>query len=144
MDMWIGLGWITFTAIVIAGIAVLFDWWQEGRKWHTLQQSSWEDTANQAEQWAKLAYRKGEQFRGELLEMEEEVQEMRYLLAEVCKQVSLACRSICPGTEPAPPLRSVYNDLDRLADEAVKAYELERPGRPREIPFPPVKAAGSE
>lgn len=144
MDVWIGLGWICFTALVIGCGAVLFDWWQEGRHWRSVQVCRWEETASQAEQWAKLAYRKGEQFQAELLQMEEEQQETRYLLAEMCKQVSLACRSLCPGTEPAPQLRSVYNDLDRLTAEAVKTYELERPGRPREIPFPPAAVGGSE
>jgi hypothetical protein len=145
MEVWIGLGWLTLTAGVIAGIAVIVDWLQDGRKLGEVQQMEWEMTAARAEDWARTALGQSQRVREELLGMEERIEETRYLLAEVSTQVAAAGRMLCPpGMEPAPRLQAVYNSLDRLAEEATRIYEAERPGTPRQIPFPPPVIGGSE
>jgi len=145
MEVWIGLGWLTLTAVVIAGIAVIVDWLQEGHKLREVQQVEWETIAARAEDWARTALGQSRRVREELQGMEERIEETRYLMAEVSRQVAAAGQMLCPpGMEPSPRLQAVYNSLEQLADEAVRIYEAERPGRPRQIPFAPPAAKGSE
>jgi hypothetical protein len=88
-------------------------------------------------EWAQYAVREVQFGKREMEVLGEQMMDMRYLLAETCK--------VLAATQTATVPTTVYNDLYRLADEAVRGYEEEgRRGTPRCVPFPSPFKGGSE